>query len=133
MAHLGKYLTHQTSTYVLIFLYHEQLHNFSQVTIQFQPDLDFFYRITEFSSRLNISGEPLFKANPALSTIKILTLDAFHNAKVEDIQEIFRKQHIIVTEASMKPKCNFDQAGLLRLARIDQQISINGMFFFLLL
>jgi hypothetical protein len=80
-----------------------------------------------------LSGKPLFNANPALSTIKILTSDAFHNAKAEDIQQIFRNQHIIVTGASTKPKCDFDQAGLLRLTRIDQQISINGIFFSLLL
>lgn len=89
-------------------------------------DLEFFYKILAASDRLNLSGKPLFKADPTQSTIKVLTENAFRQSTTEEIQALFRKQHLVVTQASTAPKCKFDQSTLLRFARINQQISING-------
>jgi hypothetical protein len=89
--------------------------------------LDFFYNIVEFSERLYISGEPLFKADPVRSTIKLLSAQDFEKATTEEIQNMFRERHLLVADwAARTPKCQFDLSGLSRLARTTQNISING-------
>jgi hypothetical protein len=114
--------------------FHLSFTTLKKSTAQSQTELAFFYNIVEFSEHLYVSGEPLFKANPVRSTIKLISAQDFEKATTEEIQDMFRERHLLVTDlASQAAKCHFDLSGLSHLARTNQKISINGAPLYFLL
>jgi hypothetical protein len=63
------------------------------------------------------------------SAFLVMTEAEFKKKSVDDIQDIFRHQHILVTEMSTST-LKFDEKGLSSLGRLSVLIDIQGMSFF---
>ena len=51
----------------------------------------------------------------------------FESRSTSEIQAIFRRQHIVVTDQAFRP-CKFDLEALEEIARPNQTITVNGHF-----
>lgn len=66
--------------------------------------------------------------DPDRSAICILSKDELDNMNEEDVQAIFRKQHIVVRD-QFQPKMAFDEKGLKTLADLKKTVTLHGVSF----
>lgn len=82
--------------------------------------------MVQLTQKLDIDGQPLFKgSDKSRSVFRVMTEDEFKASSAEDIQHIFRTQHILVTGEN-RDKCKFTEEALLQIMREEQLLSING-------
>lgn len=74
-----------------------------------------------------VNGKPRYLSDPSTSVFKILTEEEFENQRDGEIQNILRRQHILVI-GMKKPKYGFDPDGLETLAPLDKLIIIHGKY-----
>ena len=73
-----------------------------------------------------VYGKPPHIVESALSVFHILTQEEYDKKSVRDIQEILRRQHIVVV-GRQPPRVKFDANGLRTLTRLNEPVSIQGV------
>jgi hypothetical protein len=74
---------------------------------------------------------PRHISRPSSSAFYVITEADFNKLSVEDIQDIFRNRHFLVTEMST-PTLKFDGKGLSSLTSLSAITDIQGKSFFFL-
>ena len=59
------------------------------------------------------------------SAIRVLSRQDIEDMEGEEVQDIFRKQHVLVQDQS-KPKLAFDEEGLKTLADLNKPVTLQG-------
>ena len=72
-----------------------------------------------------VDGKPLHVADPEKSAFKVMTESEFEQKSVEEIQEIFRRKHIVITDMR-SPPLKFDAKGLRTLSPLSRITFIQG-------
>jgi hypothetical protein len=73
---------------------------------------------------------PLWMASPDKSVFCILSKQEFETKSDEEIQQIFRRQDIVVHD-KFEPALSFDEKGLGTLGVLDKTVTIHGVYLFL--
>ena len=76
-----------------------------------------------------IDGKPAWMTDPEHSAIRVLSRQDMENMGEEDVQDIFRTQHILVKD-HFQPKLDFNEKGLKTLAELDKPITLQGEWLF---
>ena len=71
-------------------------------------------------------GLPLHLADEEKSAMKVLTETEFEKKTVEEIQELLRRKHILITDIR-RPALDFDSIGLSTLGPLSMVTDIQGM------
>jgi hypothetical protein len=74
----------------------------------------------------HIGNKPAWLADPNQSVICVLSKQELDGMEEEGIQEIFRKQHIVVHD-QFQPKLAFDKKGLKTLAGLKKIVMLHGV------
>lgn len=74
-------------------------------------------------------GVPPHIANPEKSVFAIMSESEYKEKSVEQIQDIFRQKHIIVTDMRTTP-LQFDEEGLMTLTNLSTIADIQGAYHF---
>lgn len=74
----------------------------------------------------HIGNKPAWLADPDQSVIRVLSKQELDGMEEEEIQEIFRKQHIVVRD-QFQPELAFDEKGLKTLAGMKKIVTLHGM------
>jgi hypothetical protein len=64
-------------------------------------------------------------ADPDHSTICVLSLQDVESMREEDLQDIFRMQHVVVPD-QFRQTLNFDEDGLKTLAELNKTVTLQG-------
>jgi hypothetical protein len=74
-----------------------------------------------------IDEKPAHISAPDKSVFKILTQEEYDATSIRQVQEILRRQHIVIVNRP-KPPINFDANGLRTLTRLTEAVPIQGVF-----
>jgi hypothetical protein len=91
-------------------------------------------KLSAFDTAINagfVDGRPLHIADPEKSAFFVMTEAEFESMTVGEIQGIFRRKHILVTDMHFTP-LQFDSRGLSSLTRLSTVTHIQGRVYFLL-
>lgn len=84
-----------------------------------------FTRLVTAANNPAYGGKPLHVVDPSRSSLRVMSKAEFECSPISEIQAIFRKQHILVTDDSFRA-CKFDRRMLERIVPAKQSISVNG-------
>lgn len=87
--------------------------------------MDWFKKVISAVEQSYSGGYPLHLADPDRSSIKILDFATFQNLSSEDLQAIFKKQHIVVHGYPCLPT-EFNEKAMSYLAPSSKHITIHG-------
>lgn len=73
-----------------------------------------------------MDGGPLHIADPEKSAFCVMTESEFEEKSIEEIVEIFRRKHIVVTDMRSAP-LKFDTRGLSTLTALSTVIDMQGV------
>lgn len=59
------------------------------------------------------------------SAIRVLSRQDIEDMDEEEVQDIFRKQHVLVQD-QFKPRLAFDEKGLSTLADLEKPVTLQG-------
>lgn len=100
---------------------------------QYPADLKAFQAVHEAVERSLVQGQPAWRVDPDNSSIRILSRAEIEALEDEEVQAIFRKQHVVVPDQFV-PKLAFDEKGLRTLADLNKLVTVHGerpaLFFF---
>jgi hypothetical protein len=71
-------------------------------------------------------GKPLHLSDPDRSAFVVMTETEYEAKTVQEIQEIFRRKHILITEIPPSPPLQFNEEGLSTLAALNTITHIQG-------
>ena len=63
--------------------------------------------------------------NPARSSIRILSRQDVEGMGEDDLQDIFRTQHVVVPD-QFRQTLEFDEEGLKSLAELNKTVTLHG-------
>jgi hypothetical protein len=94
-----------------------------------QSDLTGFQTFERLMSRSVTEDGPLHSANPALSSISVLTFEEYKSKSAQEVQFILRDKHIAITGMPQDGKnlVDFDAPGLRHLVHLDAKIHMQGL------
>jgi hypothetical protein len=69
--------------------------------------------------------QPLWMASPDQSVFSIMSKQEFEGKSDEEIQEIFRRKHIVIHH-QFQPTLSFDERGLRTLGDLFKPVTIHG-------
>jgi hypothetical protein len=110
--------------------YHTRCPRLSDRSNKVESDLNAFKRLYDLVvSNYHASGQPLHLADPNNSIIRIMTLHEFNAYTANELQDIFRRQHIVVTGFD-RAEHEFDLPGLQALTEkmYDRVFTLQGMY-----
>ena len=85
-----------------------------------------FKKIHDAIMKSHIDNKPTWIADPDQSAICILSKHELGNMEEEDIQELFRMQHIVVHD-QFQHELVFDKKGLKSLADLKKIVMVHGV------
>ena len=69
--------------------------------------------------------QPLWMTSPEESVFRVLSKREFEQKSDQEVQDLFRKQHIVVQDQS-ELKMKFDEGGLQTLGDLFRPVTIQG-------
>ena len=85
-----------------------------------------FKKIYNAVMKSYIDNKPAWMADPDQSAIRVVSKHEMDSMVEEDVQEIFRTQHIVVRD-QFQPELAFDRKGLKTLADLKKIVTLHGV------
>jgi hypothetical protein len=105
---------------------------YSLLTIsQFKSDLRGFEKLHRGIRKDYVEGKPRYLSDPGSSCIKVTTYADYKRMSTKAVQDVLRKQHIVITEFPIElvvptDDVVFDEAGLQLLKNLEANIVFQG-------
>lgn len=88
--------------------------------------MDWYQKVIAGVQKSYYKGLPLHIARPQESIIRIIDFATFKNLLPEEMQTIFKTQHIVVTDYPCTP-ATFDESAMAFMVNPSKPITIHGM------